>query len=133
MSEANAPTAVFNVADFEAADTAVLELQNRKGTGPLLHNGQPVRLELYGPGSRQYLSAQHKQELAHQAASFAAARGKPVNETVDGRIEKNATHLAALTRNVENFPLTAVEIYSNPRLGYISQQAGAFLQDWANF
>lgn len=125
--------APFNLADFEASDTAFLEVQNKKGDGPLKLNGQLVRIEVFGPGSRESLSAQHKQEQASQAAAFAAARGKPIPESIDDRIKRSATNLAAVTRSIENLPLTPIDLYTNPKLGYITAQVARFKDDWANF
>lgn len=125
-------SSVFNVADFEAADTAILEVTDRKGD-PLLYNGQPVTIELYSPGSSEYLRATHKVATAQQTATFAAIRGKPIKETVEGNIHKQAEKLAACTADVRNFPVAAFDIYANPKLGYITNQVAKFIEDWANF
>lgn len=126
------PLAAFNLADFEAADTAVLEVTDRKGE-PLLYNGQPVTIELYSPGSSEYLRASHKAATAQQTATFAALRGKPLKESAEGAIHKQAEKLAACTAGVRNFPVSAFDIYANPRLGYITQQVAKFIEDWSNF
>jgi hypothetical protein len=127
-----APVA-FNLADFEATDSAWLEVQNKKEDGPLLFNGQPVRIEVLSPGTKQALNAQHKAETATTAKTFAAMRGKPVKETAEGKVEQNADKLAAVTGRIENFPVSAKEIYANPKLGYITKQVAEFHNDWANF
>ena len=129
----NASAAQFNIADFEAADTAWLDVQNKKDDGPLLFNGQPVRIEVRSPGTKEAMSAQHKIDTSNQAKTFAALRGKAVKDTVDGQIEQRADKLAAVTGVIENFPVTAKELYSNPKLGYITAQVGKFHEDWSNF
>lgn len=123
----------FNVADFEANDTAWLEVQNKKDDAPLLFNGAPVRIELRSPGTREYLNAQHKIETSNSAKTFAALRGKPVKETVDGNLDQRADKLAACTCAIENFPVSAKDLYANPKLGYITAQVAKFIEDWANF
>jgi hypothetical protein len=123
----------FNIADFEASDTAWLELENKKGDGPLLFNGQPVSVEIRSPGTREALNAQHKLETAVSARTFAAMRGKAVKETVEGKIEQSADKLAAVTVQFKNFPVPAKDVYSNPKLGYITNQVAKFHEDWANF
>lgn len=128
----NEVTNTFDIAAFEAADTAILEVLNRKDE-PLLYQGQPVTIELCSPGSREYLRANHKLATANQAAAFSAIRGKPVKETAEGNIDKQAEKLAACTRTVNNFPVGAFEIYSNPKLGYITAQVAKFIEDWSNF
>ncbi len=129
----NQNTAVFNIADFEAKDTAWLDVQNIKDDGPLMFNGAPVRIELSSPGTREYLGAQHKVATADQAKTFAALRNKPVKETVESRIEDASTKPIACTRTIENFPVTAREIYTNPKLGWITSQVTKFIEDWSNF
>ena len=130
MSDQNT---AFNVTDFEATDTAWLEVQNKKDDGPLLFNGAPVRIEVRSPGTKEAMSAQHKAETANNAKTFAALRGKPLKETVESRVEQSADKLAAVTAQIENFPMPAKDLYSNPKLGYITAQVANFHGDWANF
>lgn len=129
----NQNTAVFNITDFEAKDTAWLDVQNIKDDGPLLVNGSPVRIELSSPGTREYLGAQHKAATANDAKTFAALRNKPVKETVESRIEDAAAKPIACTRTIENFPIAARDLYTNPKLGWITSQVTKFIEDWANF
>ena len=126
-----APT--FNLADFEARDTAMLEIQNIKGDGPLLVNGQPVRVEIRSPGTREALNAQHKLETATTARTFAAMRGKAVKETVETKQAERAEKLAAVTVRIENFPVAPHDLYSNPKLGWFTQQVAEFHADFGNF
>lgn len=133
MSDPENAVVVFNVADFEASDTAWLDVQTKKEDGPLLFAGKPVRIELYGPGSRENMGAQHKQEVANNLKMYAAIRGKATKETLDGKIQQTTEKLVACTRTIENFPITSAELYSNPKLGYIADQVAKFTGDWANF
>lgn len=125
----------FNLADFEAADTAWLDVQNKKDDGPLLVNGQPVQIVLHSPGSAEYIRAEAKANQAAQARTFAALRGKPVKETPEEARQKNADKLAACTVELRNFPIEggALALYNNPKLGYITAQVEKFLSDWGNF
>lgn len=129
----NTAVTLFNIADFEAKDTAWLEVQNIKDDGPLMFGGKPVRIELSSPGTREYLGAQHKMVTANDLKTFAALRNKPVKETVETRIEDGAVKPIACTRTIENFPIAARELYTNPKLGYITDQVRKFIEDWANF
>jgi hypothetical protein len=128
-----AAAATFNLADFEARDTAILEIQNIKGDGPLLVNGQPVCVEVRSPGTREALNAQHKIETAATAKTFAAMRGKAVKETVESKQAERADKLAAVTVRIQNFPVAPQELYSNPKLGWFTQQVAEFHGDWQNF
>ena len=125
----------FNLADFEASDTAVLEVQNKKDDGPLMVNGRPVQIVLHSPGSAEYIRAEAKANQAAQARTFAALRGKPVKETPEEARQKNADKLDACTVKLCNFPIEggALALYNNPKLGYITAQVEKFLSDWGNF
>lgn len=123
----------FSLSDFEASDTAWLEIQNIKGDGPLLVNGQPVRFEIRSPGTREALNAQHKIDTAASAKAFAAVRGKTVKDTVESKYKERAEKLAAITARTENFPVSPIDVYGNPKLGYITDQVAAFHGDWSNF
>lgn len=123
----------FNLADIEARDTAWLEVQNIRDDGPLLINGAPVRIEIRSPGTKEAMNAQHKIDTATTAKTYAGLRGKPVKETVDDKIKQNTDKLAAVTSRIENFPISAADLYSNPKLGYITEQVTKFHNDWANF
>ena len=125
----------FNLADFEASDTAVLDVQNKKDDGPLLVNGQPVQIVLHSPGSADYIRAEAKANQAVQARTFAALRGKAVKSTPEEDRQKNAEKLAACTVELRNFPVEggALAVYNNPKLGYITAQVDRFLSDWGNF
>jgi hypothetical protein len=128
-----ASTAQFNITDFEASDIAILDIQSKKGDGPLLYNGQPVRVKVRSPGTREALSAKHKADQATQGRMFAGMRGKPVKETIEGKIEERAEKLAAITVDFENFPASPAEVFGNPKMGWFTDQVEAFHGDWANF
>ena len=134
MSNENT-SAAFSLAEFEAEDTATLDVQNKKDDGPLLVNGQPVQIVLFGPGSAEFVRAEAKANQAAQARTFAALRGKPMKETPEEARQKNAEKLAACTHHLVNFPIEggALALYNNPKLGYITAQVEKFLSDWGNF
>jgi len=123
----------FNLSDFEARDTAILEIQNIKGDGPLLVNGQPVRVEVRSPGTSEALNAQHKIDTAASAKAFAAVRGKAVKDTVESKFSERADKLAAVTARIENFPVQALDLYKNPKLGWFTEQVAQFHADWSHF
>ena len=133
MTDAIANTA-FNISDYEATDTAWLDVQNKKDDGPLLGaGGLPVRIEVRSPGTKEAMSAQHKLDQATTTKTYAAMRGKVTKETVDDNIKQRADKLIAVTGDIENFPVSAKDLYSNPKLGYIVEQVQKFHGDWSNF
>lgn len=134
MNDQNIAAApAFDITAFEARDTAWLEIQNIKDDGPLLHNGQPVRVEVRSPGTKEAMNAQHKAETASSMKTFAALRGKATKDTVEGNISQRSEKLEAVTAQIENFPIAAKALYSNPKLGWITAQVAKFHDDWANF
>jgi hypothetical protein len=124
----------FNIEEFEVAEFGVLHVQNAKDDGPLLYQGQPVTIEMYGPGSQHYIRAQAKIDSATQARMFAAMRNKAKDSTDEQRANVNAK-LVACTKSIINFPIPggAQAICDNSKLGYIRDQMARFIEDWANF
>lgn len=125
----------FDLSQFEAQDTAILDVQNMKDDGPLLYSSQPVRIHLHSPGSAIYVRAQAKLQRANDARMQAMMRGKKLNETPEEKRRRNAEYLAELTSHIENFPIPGgpLALYDNPKLGYITSQVDRFVSDWANF
>lgn len=124
----------FNLAEFEAADTATLTFQNARDDGPLTYNGEPVQVEMRGPGSAEYVKAQAKIDSATQARMFASMRNKAKDDLAEQRALVNAK-IKACTVRLVNFPIPGgVEgILGNPKLGYMRDQMARFAEDWANF
>jgi hypothetical protein len=102
----------FDLSQFETTDTAVLTVQDPRGDD---------------------LKAKHVYEAAASARSFAALRNKPVKNAAEEAAKDLAQFLAACTVSVENFPVAAVDIYSNPKLAYITDQVNVFLGSTENF
>lgn len=122
----------FDLSKYETVDTADLTVQNPKG-GDLLGEGdQPVIIKVYGMGSKQYVNAKYKFDNANQIRSIAMLRNnKPTNPEEIAKSE--AEFLAAVTHSIENFPISPLELYSNPKLAYIKDQVNKFVGDTENF
>jgi hypothetical protein len=117
---------------LEASDTATLEVNALTGE-PMVFNGTPVTVVLYGPGSEQAIKAQAKADAGEQAKAFAAIRGKPSKDTPDAARRARAERLAACTESITGLPIAPLDVYLNPKLGYITNQVERFAGDWANF
>lgn len=117
---------------LEASDTASLEVQGLDGE-PLVVDGVAVTIKLYGPGSEAAIKAQAKADAADQAKAFAAIRGKPVKDTPDAARLARAERLAACTVSLTGLDVSPIDLYRNPKLGYITQQVDRFVGDWSNF
>lgn len=126
----------FDLSQYEMTDTAVLTVQNVRGDGPLTFDGQPVRITLYGPGSTQFVQAEHRANNAQIARAQAAiGKGRAVQGQSEATARETAEKLAACTVAIDNFPIDGgpLALYSNPKLGYIRKQVEEFLRDSENF
>ena len=124
----------FDISQFETVDTAALELKKPNGD-ELLVDGKKVIINLYGPGSKEYINAKYKFENATQARSIAMIRGKISKNIAEESAQLQAERLAGCTESIENFPIDggALALYSNPKLSYITDQVIKFLDDTENF
>ena len=133
MSDQITAAPEFNIADFEARDTAWLELENIKGDGPLLVGGKPARALIRSPGTKEAMNAQHLIDTAATTKTYAAMRGKPSKETVEGNIAQRASKLVAVTVEFDNFPVSPADVFKNPKLGWLTEQVARFHVGWENF
>ncbi|MDX1489735.1 MAG: hypothetical protein R3332_00460 [Pseudohongiellaceae bacterium] len=124
----------FDISEFELLDTGVLTVQNAKGDDDLISKGQPVKIELYGSGSAQAVKVAHKAGQRSAARVAQLVRGKVNKREAENAEEEEIEKLVALTKSISpNFPLTPEEIYSNPKLGYITRQVKEYLAADSNF
>lgn len=127
----------FNLSQYEAADTGKLTIMDARDEDPLLGtDGQPVVFELYGPGSDVYAKADAKiEQLRSSLAMQAAMRGGKTKS--DGSAELRQLtwqKWADCTKSISsNFPVRPLDVYSNRKLGYITNQVSRFVESWGNF
>ena len=126
----------FDVSMIEAAETATFDVMDLKGD-PMVIGGKTVTVELYGPGSDQYIAAQAKMDRDVQniavAAAIAANQKKNQKDTTDDMRRINLERLTACTKQFNGLPLTPEAVFRNKKLGYIHKQVERLLGDWANF
>jgi hypothetical protein len=123
---AGASAAVFNLADFEARDTAWLEVQNKQGRRPAAGQ-RPARAHalVRSPGTREALNAQHKHRAGgHQLRDPAGHARQGVEG--DGRRQDRARSADKLVGSDRSASRTSrsrhrMMLHSNPLLGYISK------------
>ena len=124
----------FDLSQFETIDTASLTILNPKGDD-LLFNGKKVLINVYGPGSKEFVNAKYKLDNAVQTRSIAMLRGKASKNAAEETRQLQAEFYAAITASIDNFPIEggALALYSNPKLTYITDQVEKFLGDTENF
>ena len=98
---------------------------------------RPVRVTLHSPGSKAYSRAVAAQQ--NRMVDKMRKKGK-ADTTAEQKLEEQATFLAACTIGFENLEYEALTgeakakaVYSDPAIGFIAEQVGKHLGDWANF
>lgn len=124
----------FDLSAYELHDTGLLKVQNAKGDDDLLGpNGKPVTIELYGPGSDQAVRARHKAGKRAAERMQQLVKGKIGKNESENAEEEEIDRLVSMTKSINNFPIDARTVYSNPKLGYITRQVKQYLDDDSNF
>jgi hypothetical protein len=123
----------FDVSQIEIADTAVMTVKDVFGN-ELAIDGEAVTIELYSPGSPQGVKALHKSGRGAQMRQWRMMREQPDPNDAGNADREYAQKLADFTKAISpNLPLAPFDIYSNPKLGYISVQVAEFISKPANF
>ncbi|MDM0011987.1 hypothetical protein QTH87_05980 [Variovorax sp. J22P168] len=98
---------------------------------------KPVRVTVYGPGSKEYQRVQANAQ--NRLVERMRKRGKAA-PSADERLRDQAEQLADLTVAFENLEYDglqgrdlALAIYGDGSLGFITEQVNKHAADWANF
>lgn len=122
----------FDLSKYETVDVGSFTFQDPKGGDLLGENDKPVVAKLYGMGSKEYVNAKYKLDTASQTRSIAMIRnGKAAK--ADDVAKDQAVFLAAVTQSIENFPVAPIDIYSNPKLSWMTAQVDKWLTETENF
>ena len=130
---------------YEMAETGILHL--RDAADELMYaddvNGQPdltrpMRIHLYGPGSKEYAKAVAEQQ---NRILEMLKRKTRAERTEEEQAREQTKFLVACTQAFENIDSDSgatgeallIEIYGNRRLAFIPDQIAAFLKQTANF
>jgi len=120
-------------------ETSVLHL--RGADEELLYEGgdqkKPVTITLYSPGSKTYAKAQAARN--NRMMDRIKKKGKS-DLSAEDTAQENATFLAACTHTMTHVEMDKLEgdalfqaVYSDTSIGFVGEQAGKHLGDWANF
>lgn len=134
----------MNLKKFEMEETGVLHLRDAGDqlmyaeTDGQPDESKPIRVHVYGPGSKQYAKAFN--ENANRQVDLMKAKGK-TKETVEEATAANARFLTGCTKGWENVEgesgatgdELSMEIYTNVRLRFIRDQVAAFVAETGNF
>lgn len=126
----------MDIRKLAAEETSFLHLRDAADE-LLFDNGQPVGITLYGPGTKVHAKA----TAAKQSKLLERLRKKGKTElSAEETTAENAAFLAACTKSfqcIEIGNLTGEDlfkaVYSDASIGFIAEQAGRHLAEWANF
>lgn len=133
---------MFDIMTQAAADTAAIHIKGLDGEYLNTPDGEPVRIVVFGPGSRQFAAVETRQ-TNRAVKRLAENDGKPSVAPPEQRAAEQAEDLADVTASFENFTYPPAggkvgadlyrAFYADPRFGHIAQQVLKALRDWGNF
>lgn len=122
----------FDFSQYFLSDASVLDIDLPNGE-PMMFDGKPVRVHVFGPSTSQFTAAQERlNREATKNVVAAMSKGKKKDE---GDKDADVKFLCAITEKFENFPYPggAEAIYREAALLYINKQVQAFVGDMGNF
>ncbi len=127
----------MDIRQFAVEETSVLALTGPDDQ-PLLMDGTPATVTLYGPGSKVFARAQAAQQ--NRLMDKLKRKGKS-SDSAEDKARETAEFLAECTKefspNVQYGEVKkdsmAYAIYAEASIGFIAEQVGKHLGDWANF
>lgn len=119
---------------FRSADDELMYAEGPEGNPDL---SKPIAANLYGPGSKQFARAQAQKQ--NRLIDKLKKKGK-TDESAEEKREEDAEFLAACTESFENVEYDGLTgkalfkaVYTDIEIGFMAEQAGKHIQDWANF
>lgn len=134
----------MDIRKFAVEETAVLHLKD--ANDELMYaadadgkpdTNKPMRITLYGPGSKKFAKVQ----AANNNKLFTRLKKKgKEDQSAEDKAQESADTLTALTHSFENINYDALAgealhraVYLDTSIGFIGTQVNAYLNDWANF
>lgn len=127
----------FEITTLAVQETCVVELCNADDTPLYNAEGERLSVTVYGPGSKAYQKAQatRNQRLMERLAK----KGK-VQLSAEEQVREQAELLAACTASFNGWVYKGsadaaafLAAYADPAIGFIAEQVGKAVGDWANF
>ena len=134
----------MDIRKFAVEETAVLHLKDANdelmyadGADGQPDTNKPMRIKLYGPGSKKYAKVQ----AANNNKLFTRLKKKgKEDQSAEDKAQESADTLTQLTHSFENISYDALAgealhraVYLDTSIGFIATQVNAHLNDWANF
>lgn len=125
------PTSILHLRD--AND----ELMYAEGPDGKPDESKPIRVHVFGPGSKPYAQAQTKSH--NRMVDLLKRKGK-TDLSAEKKLQEQAELLAGCTEKFENLEYDklqghalAMAVYTDQTIGFIAEQVGKHLGDWSNF
>lgn len=91
---------------------------------------KPMRVELFGPGSKEYARAQG---IRNGRQLDRARRGKKAEGSPGEQLQDSVDVLVGCTKSLENIDGEPRDLYSNQKLSFIRDQIFLYLNETSNF
>lgn len=132
----------MDITTIAVADTAAIHLKDARGEPLFDKDSNPVRIHVFGPGSKQFAAIEAKQS-ARALKRIQDNDGKATIAAPDQRAKETAEDLAAITARFENLTYPPAgdkqgaelfeALYLDRTLGFLTRQVTKFVDDWGNF
>ena len=127
-----------DIRKYAVEETSVLELRTADDQPMVGDDKLPMTVTIYGPGSKTYAKAQAANQ--NRVIDKLKRKGK-ADGTAEEKARDQAEFLAACTKefsaNIEYDALAGdalfKAVYADVTIGFIAEQVGKHLGDWANF
>ena len=128
----------MDIRKFAVDETSTLTLRTAEGEPMLAEDGQPMTVTVFSPGSKAFAKAQAAQN--NRLLDKLKRKGKTEQSAAE-RAAESAEFLANCTKqfsaNIQYDDLTGEAlhkaVYADTSIGFIAEQVGKHLGDWANF
>lgn len=129
----------MDIRKFAVEETTVLHLRDANDELMYADDEQkkPMLVTLYSPGSKAYAKAQTRNQ--NRMIDKLKKKGK-TDQTPEEKAAETAEFLADCTKAMENVEYDKLQgealfkaVYADSSIGFIADQVGKHLGDWANF
>ena len=128
---------IMDIRRIAVEETSTLNLLDASEAPLYDGKDKPVSVTLYGPGSKTYAKAQAARN--NRIMDKLRKKGK-ADQTAEQIAIENAEFLSACTISMDNLEYDKLTgdalfkaVYSDISIGFIAEQVGKHLGDWANF
>jgi hypothetical protein len=134
----------MDIRKFAVEETSTLHLRNAsdelmyvEGSDGKPDLAKPMKVILYGPGSKPYAKAQARN--SNRMIDRLKKKGK-TEQTADEKTQETAEFLSDCTKGFENIEYDGLQgpdlfmaVYTDRSIGFVPEQVNKHLGEWGNF